>query len=73
MGYYIRRKQDGILEVEASGVNVVYLTKEDAIVKEMDELESGIDQAWVDSVADRKVDANAALSFFRKNVSELSQ
>ncbi|MFQ3185689.1 MAG: hypothetical protein ACI8Q3_000706 [Marinomonas primoryensis] len=73
MGYYIRRKQDDILEVEANGVNVVYLSKDDAIVKDMDKLEVGIYQAWVDSVSDRKVDAKTALAYFRKNVSELSQ
>jgi hypothetical protein len=51
----------------------VYLSKEDTLVKDMDELEKGIDQEWIDSVADRKVDANAALAYFRKNVSALSQ
>ncbi|GAA0231857.1 hypothetical protein [Marinomonas primoryensis] len=66
MGYYIRRKQDDILEVEANGVNVVYLSKDDAIVKDMDKLEVGIYQAWIDSVSDRKVDAKAALAYFRK-------
>tara|TARA_R110001632_G_scaffold233106_1_gene376652 strand:+ start:38430 stop:39500 length:1071 start_codon:yes stop_codon:yes gene_type:complete len=64
---------EGILEAKASGVNVVYLSKEDALVKDMDELEKGIDQEWINSVSDRKVDANAALAYFRKNVSELSQ
>jgi hypothetical protein len=52
---------------------VVYLSKDDAIVKDMDKLEVGIYQAWIDSVSDRKVDAKAALAYFRKNVSELSQ
>ena len=68
-----KEDQDGILEAKANGVNVVYLSKDDAIVKDMDKLEEGIDQAWIDSVSDRKVDAKAALAYFRKNVSELSQ
>lgn len=64
---------EGILEAKANGVNVVYLSDKDPLVLEMDKIEEGIDQAWIDSVSDRKVDATAALAYFRKNVSELSQ
>lgn len=65
--------QDGILAAKEAGVNVVFLGPDDAIVKEMNKLEEGIDQAWIDSVSDRKADAKAALAYFRKNVNELSQ
>jgi TRAP-type C4-dicarboxylate transport system substrate-binding protein len=65
--------QEGILEAKEKGVNVVVLSPNDAIVKEMNRVEAGIDQVWIDSVSDRKVDAKAALAYFRKNVNELSQ
>lgn len=63
---------EGIAEAKANGVNVVYLSEDHSLVKEMKAISVGIDQSWIDSVADRKVDAKAALAFFRQNVDALS-
>ncbi|SBS33247.1 Sialic acid-binding periplasmic protein SiaP precursor [Marinomonas spartinae] len=60
--------KEGILAAKENGVNVVFLTPNDAIVKKMNKVEKGIDQVWINSVSDRKVDAKAALAYFRKNV-----
>lgn len=63
---------EGIEIAKSSGVNVIYLADDHSLVKEMQDISKGIDQFWIDSVADRKVDAKAALAFFRENVRELS-
>ncbi len=61
---------DGIMEAKDKGVNVVFLAEDDQRVKELNALAAGIDQMWIDSVADRDVDAKAALADFRKYVNE---
>lgn len=58
----------GIAEAEAKGVNVVRLEPDDKRVQQLNELRKGIDQIWIDSVADRDVDAAAALAEFRNIV-----
>ncbi|MEL0637514.1 TRAP transporter substrate-binding protein [Marinomonas sp. TI.3.20] len=65
--------KEGIAAAKASGVNVVYLAKDDPRVINVHKLEEGMDQTWIESVADRKVDAKGALAYFRKNMNELSQ
>jgi TRAP-type C4-dicarboxylate transport system substrate-binding protein len=61
---------DGILEAKQQGVNVVILSEDDQRVKDLNVLSKGLDQLWIDSVADRDIDANAALAAFRKHVDE---
>jgi TRAP-type C4-dicarboxylate transport system substrate-binding protein len=63
---------NGILEAKANGVNVVFLTENDQRVKDLNKLAEGIDQIWIDSVADRDVDAKAALADFRKYVNDIN-
>lgn len=60
----------GITYAKENGVNVVILDKNDPRVIEMGKLTKGIDQVWLDSVADRKVDAKGALAAFRQYVKE---
>ncbi|MEL0614935.1 TRAP transporter substrate-binding protein [Marinomonas arenicola] len=64
---------DGIQIAKANGVNVTKLSLDDPRVKNVHKLEEGMDQTWIDSVADRKVDAKAALAYFRENMNELSK
>lgn len=64
--------ENGILEAKEKGVNVVILTEDDQRVKDLNKLAEGIDQLWVKSVADRNIDANAALADFRKYVNEIN-
>ena len=64
---------DGIQIAKANGVNVTQLSPDDPRVKNVHKLEEGMDQTWIDSVADRKVDAKAALAYFRENMNALSQ
>ncbi|MCB1639798.1 MAG: hypothetical protein KDI15_13225, partial [Thiothrix sp.] len=61
---------EGIAAAKAAGINVVELAEDDPRVLEMQKLTEGIDQFWIDDVADRKVDAAAALAAFRKHVAE---
>ncbi|MBJ7539620.1 TRAP transporter substrate-binding protein [Marinomonas sp. C1424] len=63
---------NGVLEAKEKGVNVVILSEDDQRVKDLDKLAEGIDQIWVDSVADRDVDAEAALAGFRKYVTDIN-
>lgn len=60
----------GILEAKEKGVNVVFLSPGDKLVQDMNKLTAGIDDIWMESVADRDVDAKAALAAFRKHVAE---
>lgn len=62
---------NGILEAKEKGVNVVFLAENDQRVKDLNKLAEGIDQLWINSVADRDVDAKAALADFRKYVNEI--
>ncbi len=53
--------QDGYKAAKAAGVNVNILKPGDKMAKEFDNMVKGMDQQWAKSVADRKVDAQAAL------------
>lgn len=57
---------DGYKAAQEAGVNVKRISKNDAMYKEFVEMSKGMDQVWVDSVADRGVDAEAALAELRK-------
>lgn len=63
-------EQEGLDYAKENGINIVRLEKDDPRVVEMKKITEGIDQFWIDSVADRGVDANAALAAFRKYVAE---
>ena len=63
----------GIKAAKEAGINVVNVGVNDALNKELIEMSQGIDQKWIESVADRKVDAKAALATFRKYVAELDK
>jgi TRAP-type C4-dicarboxylate transport system substrate-binding protein len=63
----------GIKAAKEAGINVVNVGVNDSLNKELLEMSKGIDQKWIDSVADRKVDAKAALATFRKYVAELDK
>ena len=56
---------DGYVASKAAGVNVNKLSANDKMAKEFDALTKGMDQEWAKSVADRKVDAQAALKDLR--------
>ncbi|HPQ95541.1 MAG: TRAP transporter substrate-binding protein [Thiothrix sp.] len=61
---------EGIATAKEAGIHVVELSPDDPRVVEMHKLAEGIDQQWIKDVADRKVDAAAALAAFRKYVAE---
>lgn len=61
----------GIEAAKMADINVTHVKEDDSLNKEFIKIREGIDQAWVTSVADRKVDAKAALATFRKHISEL--
>jgi TRAP-type C4-dicarboxylate transport system substrate-binding protein len=58
---------------ESQGLNVRVLSENDPLVKEMAKLSEGLDELWIEKVADRDVDARAALATFRKHVAELDK
>ncbi|TYL47696.1 TRAP transporter substrate-binding protein [Marinomonas sp. IMCC 4694] len=64
--------ENGILEAKEKGVNVVFLSENDQRVKDLNALSEGIDQLWVESVADRDVDAKGALAAFRRYVKDIN-
>lgn len=57
--------QAGLDKAIASGVKVVKVSEQDTMAKQFRELTVGMDQAWIDSVAKRKVDAKGALAELR--------
>lgn len=63
----------GIETAKNNNINVVQVGVTDPLNVELLELSKGIDQKWIESVADRGIDAEAALATFRKHVSDLSQ
>ncbi|MEL0613085.1 TRAP transporter substrate-binding protein [Marinomonas arenicola] len=65
--------KEGIQAAVKDGVNVVHLSKDDPRVTDLNKVVEGMDQMWIDSVADRKIDAKAALDYFRENMNALSQ
>ena len=56
---------DGFEAARAAGVNVKELGPNDPMTLEFQNMIKGMDQAWIDSVADRGVDAAAALEELR--------
>lgn len=58
--------QEGLDYAKAKGVNIVELSANDAMAKEFKELIKGMDDNWVKSVANRKVDAKKALAELRE-------
>lgn len=55
----------GYEKAKAAGVNVVKVGIDDPMAKHFRDLAKGMDQTWIDSVADRGVDAKAALDELR--------
>ncbi len=56
---------EGLAFAREKGVNVVEHDASSAFVQEFNKLTEGMDQAWIDSVSDRNVDAAAALAEMR--------
>ena len=56
---------DGLAFAREKGVNVVEHDESSAFVQQFHTLAQGMDQVWIDSVADRDVDAKAALDELR--------
>jgi len=56
---------EGYKAAKAAGVNLNVVNTSDAMAKEFRDLANGMDEAWVEHVADRKVDAKAALEELR--------
>ena len=56
---------DGLAFAREKGVNVVEHDASSAFVQQFKQLTEGMDQAWIDSVSDRGVDAAAALEEMR--------
>ncbi len=56
---------EGYKAAKEAGVNLNIVNTSDAIAKEFRDLTSGMDDAWVEHVADRDVDAKAALEELR--------
>ncbi|GAA0791918.1 TRAP transporter substrate-binding protein [Marinobacterium sediminicola] len=56
---------DGLAFAREKGVNVVEHDASSAFVQQFNQLTEGMDQAWIDSVSDRDVDAAAALKEMR--------
>lgn len=63
---------DGLKAAKAAGVNVVEVTTQDPMAKEFIALTRGMDGKWLESVTDRKVDAEAALAELRKIARDFS-
>src|SRR5690554_2284341 len=57
---------EGLEAARAAGVNIHEVSADDPMAQEFNALIKGMDQAWIDSVADRNVDAEAALAELRK-------
>ena len=57
---------DGLAFAREKGVNVVEHDASSVFVQQFNQLTEGMDQAWIDSVADRDVDAAAALKELRQ-------
>ncbi|GGB83998.1 ABC transporter substrate-binding protein [Marinobacterium zhoushanense] len=56
---------DALAASREAGVNVVEVGNNDAMAKQFDTLTKGLDEVWVQSVADRSDDAEAALKELR--------
>lgn len=56
----------GYREAVKAGKNIVRLSEEDPRVVSFYEAIKGMDEEWIESVADRGVDAQAALAMFRE-------
>jgi TRAP-type C4-dicarboxylate transport system substrate-binding protein len=57
--------KEGFEAAREAGVKVNELTADSALVQEFNELIKGMDDAWIESVSDRGVDARAALEELR--------
>ena len=57
--------KEGFEAARAAGVTINNLTADSALVQEFNELIKGMDDAWIESVSDRGVDARAALEELR--------
>jgi len=57
---------DGLAFAREQGVNVIEHDESSPFVQQFHQLAKGMDQAWIESVADRNVDAEAALAELRK-------
>lgn len=57
---------DGLKAAEEAGVNITMVKKGDALDNEFVELTKGMDEAFYESVADRGIDAKAALTELRQ-------
>ncbi|MET4162945.1 C4-dicarboxylate ABC transporter substrate-binding protein [Marinobacterium iners] len=57
--------KEGFEAARAAGVTINDLTADSALVQEFNELIKGMDDAWIESVSDRGVDARAALEELR--------
>lgn len=62
--------EDGIAEATKNNVNIVRVGENDPLAQELNKLSRGLDQKWMESVTERKVDAAAALQRFRAIVAE---
>jgi len=62
--------QSGLEAAIQNGVEVNQLSEGDTLVEELHEAAVGMDQQWLDSVADMPVDAAAALEYYRSQVSQ---
>ncbi|WP_221801476.1 TRAP transporter substrate-binding protein [Oceanobacter mangrovi] len=56
---------EGVAAAREAGVKIVEVAKGDKMDLEFQQLIKGVDQEWIDSVADRKVDAKGALTELR--------
>jgi len=56
----------GLEAARAAGVEVNVVNRDDPLAREYAQLAEGIDQKWIESVADLKVDAGAALKELRQ-------
>ncbi|MBT00517.1 MAG: C4-dicarboxylate ABC transporter substrate-binding protein [Oceanospirillaceae bacterium] len=59
----------GYKEAQESGKTIVRLTADDPLVGQFNDAIEGMDEAWIESVADRGIDARAALNKYRELVS----
>jgi TRAP-type C4-dicarboxylate transport system substrate-binding protein len=57
--------KEGLIAAKADGVTVTEVPADGAMALEFRELVKGMDEEWIASVADRNVDAKAALEEMR--------
>ncbi len=62
--------EDGLAFARETGVNIIEHTADDQFNQDFLKLAEGMDQAWIESVSDRDVDAEAALKELRQMARE---